>query len=211
LEVDPVNAAPSAAPSQPLRVLQQHFLTILPRIELHARVYFRHLKCPGKKEDAVAETLAVAWEWYLRAIAKGKDVDAFVSALAGYAARHVRSGRKIWGKERRNDVLSPVCQQRHSFAVGKLAEVDTLSSNPLQDALADNTRSPVPEQVSYRIDFPNWLASLGVRNRRLAEEMALGRRTLDLAARHSATPGRISQLRREFRDGWRRFCGDALV
>jgi hypothetical protein len=199
----------NAAPSQPFGVLHQHFLTILPRIELHAQISFRHLRCPGKKEDAIAEVIAVAWKWFLRAIAKGKDVDAFVGALAAYAARHVRGGRRVWGKGRRNDVLSPACQQRHGFAVGRLAEVDTLSSNPLSDALADNTRSPVADQVSFRIDFPNWLASLGVRNRRIAEEMALGHRTLDLAARHGATPGRISQLRREFRDGWRRFCGEA--
>src|SRR5262249_49599956 len=143
---------------------QQHFLSMLPRIELHAQIYFRHLRCPGKKEDAIAEVVAVAWKWFLRATKKGKDVAEFVSALATYAARHVRGGRKVWGKVRRNDVLSPACQQRHGFVVGKLAEVDTLSSNPLQDALADNTRSPVPEQVSFRIDFPNWLASLGVRN-----------------------------------------------
>jgi hypothetical protein len=65
--------------------LQQHFLAILPRIELHAHVYFRHLKCPGKKQGAVAETVAVAWNGFLRATAKGKVVGVFVRALAGYA------------------------------------------------------------------------------------------------------------------------------
>ena len=205
-----MDAAPPA-PARPAasNASQQYFLTILPRIELHAQVSFRHLKCPGKKADAIAEVVAVAWKWFLRAIAKGKDVDAFVSALAGYAARHVRGGRKVWGKDRRNDVLSPACQQRNCFAVGRLAEVDALSINPLNDALADNTRSPIPDQAAFRLDFPAWLASLGRRNRRIAEDMALGHRTLDLAARHGATPGRISQLRREFRDGWRRFCGEA--
>jgi hypothetical protein len=53
--------------------LQQHFLTILPRIELHAQVYFRHLKCPGRMEDAVAQVVAIAWKSFLRATAKGKD------------------------------------------------------------------------------------------------------------------------------------------
>jgi hypothetical protein len=168
--------------------LQQHFLTILPRIELHAQVSFRHLKCPGRKEDAVAEVVAVAWKWYLRATAKGKDVDAFASALATYAARHVRGGRQVWGKDRRNDVLSPACQQRHGFVVGKLAEVDTLSSNPLQDALADNTRSPVADQVSFRIDFPTWLRRRSDRDRRLALDLMAGERTLDVAGRLGLTP-----------------------
>jgi hypothetical protein len=62
-----------------LSPLQQHFLMILPRIELHAQVYFRHLRCPGRKADAVAETVAVAWKGFLHATAKGKDVDTFVS------------------------------------------------------------------------------------------------------------------------------------
>jgi hypothetical protein len=201
-----VSTAHAAAPSLPLGVLQRHFLTLLPRIELHARVYFRHLKCPGKKEDAVAEVVAVAWKGFLRATAKGKDVGAFVSALAGYAARHVRGGRKVWGKDRRNDVLSPICQQRHGFAVAKLAEVDTLSSNPLNDALADNTRSPVPEQVSFRIDFPAWLGRRSDRDRRVALDLMAGERTLDVADRHGLTPGRVSQLRRDFHDDWSHFC-----
>src|SRR5262245_169802 len=39
--------------------------------------------------------------------------------------------------------------------------------------------------------------------------MALGERTKDLAARYGTTQGRISQLRREFHDDWRRFTGEA--
>jgi hypothetical protein len=150
-----VDAAPSA-PAHPAAsdALQQHFLSILPRIERHARVYFRHLRCPGKKEDAVAETVAVAWKWYLRATARGKDVSQFASALAGYAVRHVRCGRKVWGKERLNDVLAPLCQQRRNLVVGKLADVRVQTGNPLHDALADNTRSHVPDQAAFRLDFP---------------------------------------------------------
>jgi hypothetical protein len=201
-----VSTAIATAPSQPLGVLQQHFLSILPRIELHAQVYFRHLKCPGKKEDAVAEVVAVTWKWYLRAMAKGKDVDAFVSALATYAARHVRGGRRLCGKERRNDVFSPLCQQRRGFAVGKLADISTESGNPLDEALSDNTRSPVPEQVAFRLDFPAWLARRSDRDRRLALDLMAGERTLDVAGRHGLSPGRVSQLRRDLLADWQRFC-----
>jgi hypothetical protein len=195
--------------SASINTLQAHFLSLLPRIELHARICFRHVRCPGQKEDAVAEVVAVAWKWFLLPTAKGKDVRQFASALASYAARHVRSGRKLAGQDRARDVLSAVAQRRWGFTVGKLAEVSTLSSNPLNEALAANTQTPPDEQAAFRIDFPAWLAALGGRNRRIAEDMALGERTQDLAARHGTSPGRISQLRREFHQDWQRFTGEA--
>ena len=43
-----------------IEALHAHFLAVLPRIETHARIYFRYLKCLHKKEDAIAETVAVA-------------------------------------------------------------------------------------------------------------------------------------------------------
>ena len=49
---------PEPAPAHSLSHLHAAFLAILPRIELHARVYFRGLKCPHRKADAVQETLA---------------------------------------------------------------------------------------------------------------------------------------------------------
>jgi hypothetical protein len=58
------------------------------------------------------------------------------------------------------------------------------------------------------IDFPGWLATLGQRNRDLVEDMALGHRTLDLADKYRASPGRISQMRRYFEQDWGRYCGD---
>src|SRR5437660_259462 len=101
VEVIPMIA--SASPSYPLTPddpLHAAFLPLLPRIELHARIFFRHLKCPHQKQDMVAETVALSWKWFLRAAAKGKDVHQFVGTLAAYAARHVKSGRKLCTQER---------------------------------------------------------------------------------------------------------------
>ena len=36
----------------------------------------------------------------------------------------------------------------------------------------------------------------------------LSARTLDAARKHGLSPGRVSQLRREFKEGWQRFCDD---
>jgi hypothetical protein len=181
---------------------------LLPRLEAHAQFFFARLKCPGKKEDAIGETIAVAWRWFLCLEEKGKDVNEFISVLASYAARHVRAGRKLCGMEKTKDVLSPLAQTKRCFTVSKLPHLSTLTGTPLEEALHDNTRSPVPDQVAFRCDFPRWRSSRCDRDRRLIDELMLGERTLDIARRHRLTPGRISQLRRELHADWQRFCGD---
>ena len=48
-----------------LHVLHARFLSILPRIELHGCVCFRHLRCPHRREDAVQEMVALCWKWFV--------------------------------------------------------------------------------------------------------------------------------------------------
>jgi hypothetical protein len=46
-----------------LHALHAGFLALLPRVELYARVFFRHLRCGHRQEEAVAEAAALAWKW----------------------------------------------------------------------------------------------------------------------------------------------------
>jgi hypothetical protein len=210
----------TASPS-PLAPLHARFLSLLPRIEQHGRIYFRGLKCPHRKAEALAEVRALAWQWFLRVAQQGRDAGEFVTALATFAARAVNSGRRLCGMEKARDVLSPVAQQRHRFAVEQLPASTATSHEALhgdvhgqrqQDAfeerLRDNTRTPVPEQAAFRIDFPAWLRTLTARERRLIRAMARNERTLDLSRQFAVSPGRISQLRRAFHADWERFCAD---
>ena len=103
------------------------------------------------------------------------------------------------------DVLSPLGQRRPGFVVGKLPDHETLSVNPLSDALADNTVTPVDEQVAFRMDFPQWLSTYSDRDRRLALDMLAGERTLDVSDKFGLSPGRISRMRMQFHDSWQRF------
>ena len=132
----------------------------------------------------------------------------FASTLACYAARAVSAVAALPRQLKAKDVLSEVAQQRLGFYVGKIPDFSTLSENPLAEALIDNTRSPVPEQVQFRVDFPGWLTTRTDRDRRIINDMAMGQRTLDLSKRFGISPGRISQLRREFHDDWLRFCDE---
>jgi hypothetical protein len=69
----------SASLSSSFLDLQARFVAIVPRITAHGEIYFRDVKCPGKKDDAVAEMIALSWAWFVRLLKKGKDPTTFVS------------------------------------------------------------------------------------------------------------------------------------
>ncbi len=196
-------------PYNRLAQVQAAFLTILPLIERHGRVSFRHLRRdPDRLEEALAEMVALCWKWFLGLVQRGKDPTQFPTTLAVFAAKAVKAGRKLCGKGKAQDAMSPLAQQRHSFLVQSLPRFDTSDQdNPALEALQDNTVTPPPEQAVFRIDFPAWVRRYPRRKRTLIRLLMVGERTKDVAQRHRTTPGRISQVRRELCEDWQQFCG----
>jgi hypothetical protein len=194
-----------------LRRLQRTFLTILPRIVLHGRVCFCHLKCADRREDAIAEMVGLAWQWFLRLAQSGKDTTRFSATLARYAGRAVRSGRRLCGRERARDAMSSVAKQRHNFRISPLLAGNSLCGNVFDEALHDNTQTPVPDQVGFRVDFPCWRRSRCERDRRLIDDLMTGDSTFTAARRYGLSPARISQLRHEFMEDWLAFCGELVL
>jgi hypothetical protein len=188
--------------------LRARFLSILPRIKTHARIYFRQVKCYHKKADCISETIALAWKWFVRLAERGKDACRFATALASYAAKAVKAGRRVCRQLKAKDALSERAQQKHGFVVGKLPDFSTLSANPLAEALTDNTRSDPAEQAAFRIDFPAWLKLHCKRDRAMIRDASAGERTADLAARYRLSQPRISQLRREWFEEWKAYTAD---
>jgi hypothetical protein len=201
--------------------LHASFLAILPRIERHGRIYFRHLS-PHRRADAVQEMRALGWKWLLQLHEHGKDPACFLKAFTTYLARAVNSGRRLAGRAKAKDVLNPHAQRRHGFQVEHLptflrSSHEHLYSSPLgqelQDALeerlCDNTITPVVDQVMFRLDFIAWLRTLTPRERRIVRAMMRNERTTDLSKKFEVSAGRISQMRRELQVSWCRFCGDA--
>lgn len=185
--------------------LQARFHSLLARIEAHAKIFFRWIKCWHTRQDKIQEVLGLAWKWVRQLHQAGKRWWSFVSRLADYACRAVKSGRKVAGSITIKDVMNEITQRRQSFYVGKLPDFATESVNPLSEALTDNTVSDVPDQVAFRIDFPAWVSQQSDRDRALLTDMAIGHRTQDLARCYRMSEGRISQLRRSFHDDWRRY------
>jgi hypothetical protein len=219
-------ASPTLTPDAPLPALQAAFLSeVLPRIETHAEVCFGGVRCHHRREEFRAEMVALCWRWFLRLVERGKDPLAFPTALATYAAKAVKSGRRLAGQERSKEVLSPVARHKHGVKVEPLPSStrrpyddfygDVHGQQELdafEERLKDNTMTPPPDAAAFRIDFPSWLKTRTDRDRRIIEDMARDERTLDLANKHGISPSRVSQLRREFMEDWDRFCGlDAPV
>jgi hypothetical protein len=65
----------------------------------------------------------------------------------------------------------------------------------------------VPDQVHFRIEFPRWLGAQTNRNRQIAETLALGYSTSEVAGKFNLSPARVSQIRRELYDSWNEFTG----
>jgi hypothetical protein len=110
--------------------------------------------------------------------------------------------------DRARDALSPQARQRHGFAVAKLPDYSTLDGSPLHEALHDTTKSPPDEQCAFRIDFPAWRATHTKRDRGIIDALLVGGRTSEVAGKYGLSPGRVSQLRREFLLDWRRYCDE---
>ena len=67
----------------------------------------------------------------------------------------------------------------------------------------------MPDQAAFRIDFADWLETLTPRERRLIRAMAQNEQTKELSRTFEVSPARISQLRRQFQEGWVAFWGES--
>jgi hypothetical protein len=220
-----MNRPVPGVPGVCVEVLHARFLRLLPKIEGHARIFFRGIKCPVKKEDKGQECVALGWGWFLRLAEQGKDVFAFPAAFAALVARAVKCGRRLCGQERSRDVFSPLAQQRRGFRVELLPATtrsphDSLYSDPhgqavhdaFEERLRDNAVTPPPDAAAFRIDWPQFLCGLPARDREMALFLSLGNSGKAAAAKFGVSPGRVTQLRQQWCREWR-LCqgeGDAV-
>jgi hypothetical protein len=184
------------------------FLAILPAIERHAQIAFRHLD-PETKAEAVAEAVAAALVSYVNLVKRGLGHRAFPSTVAHYAVNHVRNGRHVGGHENNTDVLSRSARRRRGFRVRSLNGCDW-DQGPWREALLEDQRTPIPDQAAFRIDLPEWLRTLTQRDRQVAEMLATGEKTSKVAEKFGLSWGRISQIRQELHTAWNRFHGEEL-
>jgi RNA polymerase sigma factor (sigma-70 family) len=185
---------------------QAAFLSLLPTIRKYAESAFRYLHAT-EREEAIQEAIANACVAYARLVQQDRSDRAFATVLVRYAIAQVRDGRKVGTSMNTRDVMSKRAQRRHGFTVDRLD-----SSDPAWfEAVVADTRTPVVDQASFRIDFPEWLKKLSRRDRRVALKLAEGHSTSDVAERFGLSAGRVSQLRSQFHTSWRSFHHETAV
>jgi hypothetical protein len=191
------------------------FLKLMPIVERHARVVFRSL--PGvDREEAVVEAVAAAFVAYGRLRARGIDpAREFPSMMASFAVKYVCSGRHVGSRSSSKDVLSVRAQRKHGFRVHSLPMTFRRPQDELygevggqarldvfEERLADNRKTPPADQAAFRIDCTEFVRSLSVRDRQMAEFLALGHSNKAAAARFHLSPGRVTQLRQGWCQDW---------
>jgi hypothetical protein len=203
--------------------LHDRFLELLPRIETHGKIYFRHKK-GEEKAEAMQEMRALAWKWFVRENQNGKDPATFMFNFTRFLVLAVNAGRGVVRMQKTKDVLSPRCQREKGFRVESLpsstaASHETLygvvrgqhEHDAMEELLRDNTQTPVVEQVIFRLDWPAWLKTLTDRSRRIIHDLMNGERTLDVSQKYGVSPGRVSQMREWFHQSWDKFCADPVA
>jgi hypothetical protein len=183
--------------------LHIEFLVLLPVVERHAKFVFRG---HPDREEAVAEAVAASFESFLAIKARGKNPHDFPSSIAKYAVLHVKDDRHVGGTSSSTDVLSSKAQRRHGFRVMSLAPANRLSA--YEERLRDDRRTPVPDQVAFRIDWPAFLKTLTERDRQMTHALAEERAAKEVAQRFRISNGRVTQLRQRWHRDWLVFHGD---
>ncbi len=204
-----LKTAKSTTPGKETASWQQDFLVMLPKIKEHAGFMFRNLN-GDDKDEAVQEVICNACASFSRLAAQGRKEAATWSSLARFGVRQVRDGRMVGTPRNVKDVTSQHCQQRKNIVVQNTHCWDDTKEEWAEMVVEDRHATPA-DLATFRLDFRDWLKSLSRRNRKIALKLCRGESTRSVARLFHLSAGRISQLRNELYETWRRFQGEATV
>ena len=181
---------------------QVHFLAALPRIERHARVKLQGLKGEAL-DEAIQKVRGLAWKYYVGQIAKGKNPDEYISAIADFSVKHVRAGRDVTGVERAQDVLSKRAQRDKGFMVQPIPDTDNSEQeNESMESIRHSRETPPPVAAEFHHDFPIFIGEMSAKKAAVVLDAAIGDTTTELAEKYAMSQGRVSQIRTEAREKW---------
>jgi hypothetical protein len=186
---------------------QTGFLAVLPAVQNHARIRFRHLRAELRGE-AVQAAIATACISYRRLASQGKLHAVRPSSLADFAVRRVCNGRMIGSRQNSLDLHSSLAQRKHPIRMHSLTPSE---QDSWQAALVECKRVPPAELAAFHIDFELWLEGFAHRDRQIITALAGGERTAAVAGQFGLTAGRVSQLRRRYEHNWLVFQGEAVA
>lgn len=183
------------------------FVEMMPIIENHARIAFRYCRDREARQEAIEETLCNACVACSRLFQQGKADLAYPTVLACYGVAQVKAGRKVGCRLNVNDITSDYCQRRKNVTIERLDTYD-MDEDAWHEIVLEDKHAGPAETAAARIDVGEWFRRMRPRQRRIAQSLAVGERTTDVAKRFKVSPGRIAQLRAESREVWLAFQGE---
>jgi hypothetical protein len=140
-------------------------------------------------------------------VERGRQHVAFPTKLANFAVRQIKDGRRVGKRVASRDVYDEHGRIKHGHQIRHLGTPHEQCGG-WKEQLTENCRTPIPDQVAFRIDFPDWLHTLSTRDCRVVHELASGERTGTVARKFGVSAGRVSQMRRQLKESWEQFVGD---
>lgn len=194
----------------PSKTWQDEFMnTIVPAIRIVAGVRFRSLS-PGDREEALAEAIASGMISFQRLVERGLDPCRFAGRVAQIAVLRVLTGRLVGSPDNSKDVLSRLARTRRGFKVMALDQGVNESGEPWSDLISEDGKATPADVAAARIDIGEWFGRMPHRRRQIAESLAAGYRTEEVAEQFKLSRARVSQLRREFENSWHEFQRDSV-
>jgi|SRR5579863_9625490 len=187
----------------------ENFLVlVLPPIKSLSSRTFRNLPS-SEREEAEAAATALAWVMYTALMARGKDPARFRKRFAVVVVGRVVEGRLVGSPMNSNDLLSRAAQRKYpAMTVSHFGCSRQSPEADWEEILVEKRNAGPAETAAARLDFEAWLSRMPARRRQIAESLATGDSTRDVARQFNVSPGRISQIRDEFYHSWRAFQGE---
>jgi hypothetical protein len=168
----------------------------------------------AQRQDAIDDARAYTWLAWHGLVARGKDpIQVGVAAIAANACRAVRNGRSV-GSARSvgrgaMDIHHPRARLATGLRVVSLEDLGGGSPGRWQDWLVANDRYSPADEAAFRLDFAAWLAQLPSTRRGVAELLAQGLGTGEVARRLGVTSSAVSQSRDWLARSWGQFQSQA--
>jgi hypothetical protein len=192
--------------------VQQQFEAALPSMESVIRHHFRNWPA-RRRADALADARAALWAAWHSLIKRGKDpLQVGITGIAARCCMFTKAGRKIGNRNRGRaclDVLDQRAQRRLGLKILRLdRDEETVVHDGWREWLAEDNRVTPADEAAFRLDFGHWLAGLPERKRQMAELLAEGSTTNEVAYQLGVTAPAVSIARAWLSSDWARFQGE---
>jgi hypothetical protein len=180
--------------------IRHEFEEMLPELvsRLRCRLFSKDLDL---QDERTAEGIALAWQMFLSARRRGKDVTA--GNVSWYSTRCVLSGRRLTGSTNL-DAMSGTRVARER--IGEYISLDDFEGDPQRTfykTFGDRRwRWPVLDIVGIKLDWQAFIRRCDRRDQRIVELKLGGHSQLEIAAALNVSPAFVCQRLRAVRQRW---------